>query len=67
MEIQPYNHLFQVNSETMLEPETADNPEVTMVFDDERRSLTQNQKRVLSKLYKLGDSIERNKSHYLFQ
>ena len=60
MEIQPYNHLDQDNSENMLEPETTNIPDVTIVSDDERRSLTINQKRVLSKLYKLGDAIEQN-------
>ena len=67
MKIQPYNHLDQDNSENMLEPETTNISDVTIVSDDVRRSLTINQKRILSKLYKLGDTIERNKSHHCFQ
>ena len=38
-----------------------------MESGDDRKSLSTNQKRVLSKLYKIGDAIERNESHYLFQ
>ena len=67
MEIQPYNHLDQDNSENMLEPETTNISDVTIVSDDVRRSLTINQKSILSKLYKLGDAIERKKSHHCFQ
>ena len=68
MEIQPYNNPYQQNSDLKQELDTKEIvSEVTMAFGDEKRNLSQNQKRILSKLYKVGNSIQKTHSNHAFQ
>ena len=65
MEIQPSNPSIQLNTANQLEPETP-NVDVTLASRDEKKELNKNQRRILSKLYKLGEKASKTHSHLNF-
>jgi hypothetical protein len=67
VEIQPYKPSNRDNLEDLLEPETLDNTRDSINPSNKKEGLTRNQKKVFSKLYKLGRKLSKAISNIEFQ
>ena len=63
MEIQPSNTSLQLTTASQLEPDSFN---VTLASEDEKKELSKNQKRILSKLYRVGEKTSKTHSHFKF-
>ena len=66
MEIQPSNINLQMTTASWLEPDNSEYSDVTLTSIDEKKGLNKNQRRILSKLYKVGEKASKTQSHLKF-
>ena len=67
VEIQPYKPSNRDNLEDLLEPETQENTRDSINPSNKKEGLTRNQKKIFSKLYKLGRKLSNAISNIEFQ
>jgi hypothetical protein len=67
MEIQSYSQSTIKDMNENLEPETEASAEGSIIRNGEKEGLNRNQKRLLSKLYRLGKKLAKNISNFEFQ